>query len=67
MGLVKMREMIINCETGEKTFRDLTLEEIENSKEFDRKNDERLAKRQEALNKLQALGLTEEDLRAIGL
>ena len=62
-----MKEVIVNCETGEKIYRDLTDEEINHWKEFDRKNELALAKKAAALAKLEALGLDEEDLRALGL
>jgi hypothetical protein len=49
-------------------IRDLTPEEIAILKEdFDRRNDEAQAKREAALSKLAALGLTADDLRALGL
>lgn len=62
-----MKEMIINCETGEKIVQDLTPEQIAHAEEFDRKNELVLAKKAAALAKLEALGLDEEDLRALGL
>jgi len=55
----------INCETGEITERDETLEEIAAREESNRKESEALATRQSALAKLQALGLTEEEVRSI--
>ena len=62
-----MKEMIINCETGEQIVRDLTSEEIAHAQEFDRKNEENLIKRAAAEAKLAALGLTSDDLKALGL
>ena len=62
-----MKEMIVNCETGEQTIRDLTPEEIAFAEDFDRRNDEAQAKREAALSKLAALGLSADDLRALGL
>jgi len=55
----------INCETGEITERDETLEEITAREESNRKEAEALATRESALAKLQALGLTEEEVRSI--
>jgi len=62
-----MKEMIVNCKTGEQTIRDLTPEEIAFAEDFDRRNDEAQAKRTAALAKLEALGLNEDDLKALGL
>lgn len=62
-----MKKVIINCETGEKTYEDLSVQEIEHWTEFDRKNDLARAKREAALTKLAALGLDKEDLKALGL
>ena len=68
------KEKIFNAETGEETFRDYTAEEIEKVKHFQAKAQEEAkieaqaqAKRQTALAKLVALGLEEDDLKAIGL
>ena len=62
-----MKEMIVNCETGEKIVQDLTPEQIAHAQEFDRKNELALAKKAAALAKLEALGLEPDDLEALGL
>lgn len=62
-----MKEIIVNCETGEETVRDLTSEEIARAKDFDRRVDEAQAKREAAIEKLTALGLDSDDLKALGL
>lgn len=59
----------INCETGEVTERDLTAEEIAANEAAaeaaDAQRADREAKRQAAIDKLAALGLTPEDLAAL--
>lgn len=62
-----MKEIIVNCETGEETIRDLTSEEIARAEDFDRRVDEAQAKREAAIEKLTALGLDLDDLKALGL
>jgi hypothetical protein len=57
-----MKEMIINCQTGEQTIRDLTAEEIARAKDFDRRNDEAQAKRQALLDRL---GITAEEAKLL--
>lgn len=66
------KEKIINVETGEETWRDYTPEEIaeaeKNEIEAKKIRDlakEKNAKRQSALAKLAALGLTEEEIAAL--
>jgi hypothetical protein len=56
---------VINVETGEITERDETPEEIASREESNRLEAEALATRQSALAKLQALGLTEEEVQAL--
>jgi hypothetical protein len=55
----------INCETGEIIERDETLEEVAAREESARQEAEALAIRQSALSKLQALGLTEEEIQSL--
>jgi hypothetical protein len=55
----------INCETGEITERDETLEEIAAREESTRQETEALTIRQSALAKLKKLGLTEDEINAI--
>jgi hypothetical protein len=55
----------INCETGEITERDETIEEVAAREESARQEAEALATRQSALGKLQALGLTEEEIQSL--
>jgi hypothetical protein len=73
-----MTKQIINCETGEIFERELTQEEliqqekdtataIRIQEELDALNAEALSKRFVALAKLEALGLNEADLKALGL
>lgn len=62
-----MKEIIVNCETGEETVRDLTSEEIARAQDFDRRVDEAQAKREAAIEKLTVLGLDSDDLKALGL
>ena len=66
------KEKIINLQTGEETWRDYTPEEIvqaEKAQEEARLRiqaiEEKEAKRQSALAKLAALGLTEEEIAAL--
>lgn len=66
------KEKIINLETGEETWRDYTPEEIaeaeKNEIEAKKIRDlakEKNAKRQSALAKLAALGLTEDEIAAL--
>ena len=68
------REKIVNVETGEETWRDYTpaeIAEVEKAQaeaaELAVKAAEAQAKREAALSKLAALGLTADDLRALGL
>ena len=69
---------IVNCTTGEELERTLTLEEIEANKiaeqirvnkeiELAELNAPKLAAKVAAEGKLAALGLTTDDLRALGL
>jgi hypothetical protein len=73
-----MTKQIINCETGEIIERDLTEEELAQQEkdtatailiqaEIDALKAEAIAKRQAAEVKLEALGLTPDDLKALGL
>ena len=55
----------INCETGEVVERDETPEEIAVREQAAQQEAEALATRQSALAKLQALGLTEEEVQAL--
>ena len=55
----------INCETGEITERDETPKEIAAREQTVQQEAEALATRQSALAKLQALGLTEEEVQAL--
>jgi len=55
----------VNCETGEVTERDETPEEIAAREQAAQQEAEALATRQSALAKLQALGLTEEEVKAL--
>lgn len=68
------KEKIVDVLTGEESFRDYTAEEIaqvEAAKALIEKENEILAakeaKRLAALSKLEALGLDENDLKALGL
>jgi hypothetical protein len=68
------REKIINLETGQETWRDYTPEEIAKVEAAQAEAEARAeaeaqaeAKRQTALAKLAALGLEEDDLKALGL
>ena len=70
----KKQIKIVNCETGEETFRDLTSEEIADyetqaqAKAVRKAEEEaKVAARAAAQAKLAALGLTVEDLQALGL
>ena len=71
---MELKEKIVNIATGEESWRDYTSEEIaeiEKAKiEIEAnlaKEAELKAKRQSALIKLQAIGLDENDLKALGL
>lgn len=72
----KLQVLMVNCETGEETYRDLTEDEIKAAKEAEEtdrlireaKAAEELAvaqAREAAIAKLTALGLTEEEAKAI--
>lgn len=68
------REKIIDIETGEETFRDYTAEEIAAAEAIQQKVIQAAEKLQieaekktAALAKLTALGLDEDDLKALGL
>ena len=55
----------VNCETGEIIERDETPEELAAREESARQEAEVLATKQSALSKLQALGLTEEEIQSL--
>jgi len=55
----------VNCETGEIVERDETSEELAAREQAAQQEAEALATRQSALAKLQALGLTEEEVQAL--
>lgn len=55
----------VNCETGEIVERDETPEELAAREQAAQQEAEALATRQSALAKLQALGLTEEEVQAL--
>jgi len=55
----------VNCETGEVIERDETFEEIASRELGAQLEAEAEATRQSALAKLQALGLTEEEVKAL--
>jgi hypothetical protein len=55
----------VNCETGEVTERDETPEEIAAREQAAQQEAEALATKESALAKLQALGLTEEEVKAL--
>jgi len=66
------KEKIINAQTGEETWRDYTKEEIVEAQAIQKKIDEQLKAilekqklRESALNKLIALGLTEEEIASL--
>lgn len=68
------KEKIFNVATGEETWRDYTAEEIAEVEKAQAEAQAKAeayaqaeAKRQVALAKLAALGLEEEDLKALGL
>ena len=68
------KEKIVNLETGEEIWRDYTPEEIAEIEKAQAEAQARAeaqaqaeAKRQTALAKLAALGLEEDDLKALGL
>lgn len=72
MSVMKIQE--INVETGENIVRDGTPEEIAKWEESRQRKEavraelaEAQAKREAALSKLAALGLTTDDLKALGL
>jgi hypothetical protein len=69
---------IVNCETGEETFRELTEEEIAQQKideakwlaetaAYEAELEAKAQAKAAAESKLAALGLTTDDLRALGL
>jgi hypothetical protein len=69
---------IVNCETGEETFRELTEEEIAQQEideakwlaetaAYEAKLEAKAQAKTTAEGKLAALGLTTDDLRALGL
>lgn len=62
-----MKEIIINCETGQETIRELTDEEIIKAQDFDSRVAEAQAQREAAIHKLKNLGLDLDDLKALGL
>jgi hypothetical protein len=55
----------VNCETGETIERDETPEEIAARKEHARQETEAVQIRESALAKLQALGLTEAEVKSL--
>jgi len=55
----------VNCETGEVIERDETPEELAAREQSAQQEEEALANRQSALAKLQALGLTEEEIQSL--
>lgn len=66
----------VNCQTGETTVRPMTSEEIASAQQIQAEEQARLAQaemdrqqrdslRAQAISKLQALGLTEEEISAI--
>ena len=61
----------VNAETGEAIYRDPTAEEIaQNKKDLKEKQlnaEQELAKKEQALSKLSALGLELEDLKVLGV
>jgi hypothetical protein len=68
------KEKIVNAITGEETYRDYTPQEIAKverahaeAAELVAKQAQAAAKRQTAFAKLAALGLEEDDLKALGL
>jgi len=68
------KEKIVNVETGEETWRNLTTEELaeiakaqEEAKIAIEKEKQLAAKKASAEAKLVALGLTADDLKALGL
>jgi len=68
------KEKIVNVETGEETWRDYTPEEVAQVEAAQAEAaaglaqaEQNAAKRQAALAKLEALGLDEDDLKALGL
>jgi len=68
------KEKIVNVETGEETWRDYTPAEIAEVEAAQAEataraqaESEAEAKRESALAKLEALGLDEDDLKALGL
>jgi len=75
MGSIIMSKVLeTNCETGETILRDMTADELAVTKRDqdagkldDAKEAERIAKVEQAQAKLAALGLTVDDLKALGL
>jgi hypothetical protein len=68
------KEKIVNLETGKETLRDYTAEEIAEVEQAQAQAQSKAeaqaqaeAKRQAAVAKLAALGLEEDDLKALGL
>jgi hypothetical protein len=55
----------VNCETGKVIERNETPEEVSAREQSARQEAESLATKQSALAKLQALGLTEEEVQAL--
>jgi maleate cis-trans isomerase len=55
----------VNCETGEVTERDETPEEIAAREQAAQQEAKALATKESALAKLQALGLTEEEVKVL--
>jgi len=74
MGAIKMKKQIVDVQTGEVYERDFTAEELAQY-ELDKaasdamraKLAEEEIKREAALSKLAALGLTADDFKALGL
>ena len=72
--MTKPQIKIVNCETGEEIIRDATAEEIAqieldaaNSKAKKAETEAKATAKATAEGKLAALGLTTDDLRALGL
>lgn len=64
-----MKELIVNCETGETVVRDIAPEVLAAMEAAEAERESAAAeaetKRAEAIAKLETLGLTAEDIRAI--